>query len=100
MKKVTTALVAAGHNVTVVFPGEDESSENLHYIHMEKVHDIVYEAMEKNNVNFTEIGRMNPFIHFFFLSDLILNSCRGFVESSGWETLKNYPSDFKVPYKF
>lgn len=96
LKKVSTGLVAAGHNVTVVSPGADVSSENLHYIYMEKVYDRVYKPLDENKVDFFEIGLINPFLNFFFLSDWVLNSCRGFVESDGWNTLKNYPDDFKV----
>lgn len=63
---------------------------------MEKVYDRVYKPLEENNVDFFEIGHINPFLQFFFLSDWVCNSCRGFVESDGWNTLKNYPDDFKV----
>lgn len=93
-KKVTAGLVAAGHNVTVVTPGADVSSENLHYIYMEKVYDAVYKSTE--DVDFFEIGQINSFLQFWFLSGWITNSCTGFVQSEGWETLKNYPKDFKV----
>lgn len=96
MKKVTTGLVAAGHNVTVVSPGQDVSSENLHYIYMEKVYDRVYNALDESKTDFFEIGKINPFLMFFFLSDWVYNSCTGFVESDGWQILKNYPDDFKV----
>lgn len=94
-KKVTAGLVAAGHNVTVVCPGPEVSSENLTYIYMEKVYDKVYKPMEESKMDFFEIGNINPFLQFLVLSDWIVNSCKGFVESDGWQTLKNYPSDFK-----
>ncbi len=96
MKKVTTGLVAAGHNVTVVCPGADVSSENLHYIYMEKVYNRVYSTLEEKKIDFFEIGQINPFLQFLFLSDWVTSSCKGFVESDGWEQLKNYPNDFKV----
>lgn len=82
--------------MTVVSPGADVSSENLTYIYMEKVYDTVYKPMEESKVDFFEIGTINPFLQFLFLSDWIVNSCTGFVTSDGWQTLKNYPSDFKV----
>lgn len=82
--------------MTVVSPGRDVSSENLHYIYMEKVYDSVYKALEEKETNLFELGQTNPFLQFLFLSDWVCNTCKGFVQSEGWETLKNYPDDFKV----
>lgn len=65
---------------------------------MEKVYDKVYKSLEESGTDFFEIGLINPFIQFLFLSDWVCNSCKGFVESDGWQTLKNYPNDFKVRY--
>ncbi|KAJ6642230.1 UDP-glucuronosyltransferase 1-6 [Pseudolycoriella hygida] len=95
LKKVTAGLVAAGHNVTVVTPGTDVSSENLHYIYMEKVYDMVYKPLDESGTDFFDFGLMNPFLQFLFLSDWVTNSCKGFVASDGWQVLKNYPDDFK-----
>lgn len=82
--------------MTVVTPGADVSSENLHYIYMEKVYDRVYSSLEETGSDFFEFGLTNPFLQFLFLAEWTCNSCKGFVESEGWEVLKNYPNVFKV----
>lgn len=93
---MSLGLVAAGHNVTVVSPGKDVSSKNLHFIHMEKVYDRVYNALDEAGVNFFDIGLTNPFLQFLYLPDWPINTCLGLVESDGWDTLSKYPNDFKV----
>lgn len=96
---MTAGLVAAGHNVTVVSPGAQTSSENLHYIHMEKVYDRINKPLEASKTDLFDFGNTNPFLQFLFLSHWTVNSCKGFVESDGWQTLKNYPNDFKVGHR-
>lgn len=93
-RKVTAGLVAVGHNVTVV-TGTDVSSDNLHYIHMDKVYNAVYKASE-SNVDFLEMGDVNPFSQFSFFHTWITQTCKGLIKSEGWEILKNYPKDFKA----
>lgn len=96
-KKVTAGLVANGHNVTVVTPEADVSSENLHYIYMDKVYESVYKSFTLDtNVDIFSYGESNAFTQISQYCGWLLNICRGFIESEGWELLKNYPKDFKV----
>lgn len=97
-KKVTSALVASGHNVTVVTPQADVSSHNLHYIYMDKVYESVYKAFttDSQNVDPFDFGQTNPFAQLSLYCGWLYSICSGFVESEGWEILKNYPNDFKV----
>lgn len=99
-KKVTAALVAAGHNLTVVTPQADVSSHNVHYIYMEKVYESVYRTFtsDSKNIDPFDFGQTNPFAQLSLYCGWLYNICSGFVESDGWETLKNYPNDFKVRF--
>lgn len=94
-----TGLVVAGHNVTVVSPGTDMSSENFHHIYMEKVYDKVHNECEEGlTTDAFELEDISPFTRFLSSDDWKGNSCKcqGFVESDGWKLLKSYPNDFKV----
>lgn len=99
-KKVTAGLVARGHNVTVVTPQADISTHNVHYIYMEKVYETVYKSFvsDSKNVDPFDFSQTNPFAQLASYCGWMYNICSGFVESDGWETLKNYPNDFTVSW--
>lgn len=67
---------------------------------MDKVYEIVYKSFisDSKNVDHFDFGQENPFAQLSSYCGWMYNICRGFVQSDGWEMLKNYPDDFKVVY--
>lgn len=83
--------------MTVITPEADVSSHNLHYIYMDKVYESVYKTFTTSeNADPFNFGKTNPFTQLTLYCGWLYNICSGFVESDGWEALKNYPNDFKV----
>lgn len=91
-------LVERGHNVTALSDyKETTSAPNLHYIHLEKVHDHIYNSNSNDfNSNLFDIGNLNGWQQLNSFHDFGLLSCEGAILSNGWQQLQNYPDDFKV----
>ncbi|GAB0096857.1 UDP-glucuronosyltransferase 2B31-like [Sergentomyia squamirostris] len=97
IKTLLTALAERGHNVTsITANSEQKSIPNLHFIHMEKVYDIIHEAYYANygeTINFQT--EMNPFLQYYRYHGFCRNTLKGIVLSDGYKQLLTYPNDFK-----
>ncbi|XP_055688527.1 UDP-glycosyltransferase UGT5-like isoform X1 [Lutzomyia longipalpis] len=99
MKTLLMALVERGHNITSLSPDyEKEKIPNLHYIHLEKVYDALYDANSEDHtedLDFLDMGTKNPYLMynvFMVYSNLFFQGC---ASSQGYRQLLNYPKDFK-----
>lgn len=97
-KTIVAELAAQGYNVTVVCADEEESSDNIHYIHMDKVFETLYAAATEDNFFGTENKGIGS--QLLDSAKFSLSICMGYLKSSGWELLSNYPDDFKVTKLF
>lgn len=87
-------LARKGYNLTIVSVDIDKITlPNMHYIHLEKTYDALYNSDEKidllemaNENSFDAIKSMNNFGHL---------SCLGMLNSNGLDVILNYPDDFK-----
>jgi hypothetical protein len=85
--------LAKNHNVTFVSGDvSDKKHPNIHYIHLEKTYDIIYE----NDAPFDEMTEGGGSTGFFKgVQNYFLKNCQGNLVSKGLETILNYPDDFK-----
>ncbi|XP_059615442.1 UDP-glycosyltransferase UGT4-like [Phlebotomus argentipes] len=91
---VNEALAARGHNVTSISADIDENvSQNLTYLHLDRVYEHLYDS---DDMNFVDIGKVNPWITLGILNHYILKAFTGLQKSSGYHQLLAYPDDFKV----
>ncbi len=90
-------LAAKGHNITVVSGDEDTSSDNIHYIHMEKVYEAFYTVDEgAEERDFFDMGSQSIASQLIDAVKFSLSICNGHLKSKGWEQLNSYPENFKV----
>ncbi|XP_059613681.1 UDP-glycosyltransferase UGT5-like [Phlebotomus argentipes] len=99
IRTITTALAAAGHNVTSLSPDiEEETPENLHYLHLDKVYDVIYNPEDEDFImspNFLTWGALNSYLQMVIIHmspEFILKGC---LKSTGFHQLLAYPDDFK-----
>ena len=86
--------LAKTHNVTFLSADLGKVSiPRLHYIHLEKVYEALYEGDDK--LNLMEMTDPNPLKTFDGFKDYNVMSCEGNLASKGLETILNYPDDFK-----
>lgn len=90
---VATGLVEKGHNITIVSAHlrvNEVPLDNVHYIHMDKVLETLYTVNHDGDIlSFFDSKILDGY-------KLSVTICKGFLNSSGWDSLTNYPEDFKV----
>jgi glucuronosyltransferase len=85
--------LAENHNITFVSGDvSNKKHPNIHYIHLEKTYDIIYEGDEPFDA-MTEGG--GPIGFFEEVQGYFLMNCQGNLVSKGLETILNYPDNFK-----
>lgn len=90
------ALAAKGYNVTSLSADVDsEPTQNLHYLHLDRVYDHIYNSSDKLS-DFFAIGQGSSFRQLQLFLDSAILTCEGSVISKGWKHLLDYPNDFKV----
>ncbi|KAG4075278.1 hypothetical protein HA402_003069 [Bradysia odoriphaga] len=94
-RSLNKGLASKGYNVTALSPDKDESSTNLHYIHMDRVYDSIYDNDQGEELNFVDMGSQSALDQMAEYSKYTMLMCEGHVASSGWKQLENYPKDFK-----
>ncbi|GAB0099858.1 UDP-glucuronosyltransferase [Sergentomyia squamirostris] len=99
-RTLLTALAERGHNVTSISAdAEKKPIPNLHFIHMEKVYDVLYDVSNADHgedMDFFSMGDLNPFSQYYIFHDYCRQTLRGIVTSDGYRQLLAYPDDFKV----
>lgn len=86
--------LAKKHNVTFVSADlSNVATQNIHYIHLEKVYEVLYEGEDK--IDMFELADPGPFKVFEVLRAWYASVCAGILASKGLETILNYPDDFK-----
>lgn len=93
---MTKALASRGYNITVLSPDLEVSYTNVHYIHAEKVYEVLYNSQPEEEINFVEVGDQNAFKQIIEFSKFSILMCVGHIKSEGWKQLEQYPNDFKV----
>lgn len=87
-------LAEKGHNVT--FLSADivkKPTENVHYIHLEKVYETFYQGDESLNV--LHYADQSPLEAILDVPSLFTVICEGVLASKGLDVIVNYPKDFK-----
>ncbi|XP_059613971.1 UDP-glycosyltransferase UGT5-like [Phlebotomus argentipes] len=99
IRTITTALAAAGHNVTSLSTDiEEETPENLHYLHLDKVYDVMYNPEDEDfemEFNYFDMGNLNSYLQLFMFVDFTEIILKGSLKSTGFRQLLDYPDDFK-----
>ncbi|XP_059612715.1 UDP-glycosyltransferase UGT5-like [Phlebotomus argentipes] len=94
MKTLTYALASKGHNITAISADiEEDTPENLHYLHLDKVYEVLYDGSD--DMNYVELGKANGFIKTLVFVTFSMRSLEGSVISKGYKQLLDYPDDFK-----
>lgn len=87
-------LARKGYNLTIVSVDIDKITlPNMHYIHMEKVYDYLYNGTEK--VDLIKNSNENSLEAIFFINDFCHLNCLGILNSNELDVFLNYPDDFK-----
>uniref|UniRef100_A0A1L8E1A2 UDP-glucuronosyltransferase n=1 Tax=Nyssomyia neivai TaxID=330878 RepID=A0A1L8E1A2_9DIPT len=99
MKTLLTALAQRGHNVTSLSADHvKEKIPNLHYIHMEKVYEVLYDTSSEDHtehIDFLNMGQVNVYDQFNTMVSYVRQSFKGMLLSKGYRQLLAYPDDFK-----
>jgi glucuronosyltransferase len=88
------ALAEKGHNLTVLTTYLDpKPPPNVHYIHLESVHDYIYKEEE---IDIIAMAYSTPLDGIDIFYSVSIGMCEGIQRSThGLQTLLNYPKDFK-----
>ncbi|CAO1431481.1 unnamed protein product [Diamesa hyperborea] len=87
-------LARKGYNLTIVSVDIDKITlPNMHYIHMEKVYDALYNGSEQ--IDLLEMSKENSFEAINSMHNFGYISCLGILNSNGLDVILNYPDDFK-----
>ncbi|KAG5668646.1 hypothetical protein PVAND_016581 [Polypedilum vanderplanki] len=93
-KVIAEGLAKRGYNVTFVSLDVDqESSKNLHYIHLENVYASIYNGSVF--IDLLELSKESSLESIFSYYNYGILTCEGIGKSKGLEIIKNYPNDFK-----
>ncbi|XP_049297582.1 UDP-glucosyltransferase 2-like [Anopheles funestus] len=87
------ALAAQGHNLTVVSPDIEPPKPNVTYIHLEKTYDTIHEGATA--IDFYEMGQAGMVESMKIFYEYAISMCIGILDSKGYQTIVNYPSDYK-----
>ncbi|CAH1173993.1 unnamed protein product [Phaedon cochleariae] len=87
---IADALVASGHNVTVIGP-KTISTENrkFHYIPLEGLLDEIGVFLPDDYMHLSTLGNIKMF------NDFIITTCNHTIHTKGLQKLMDYPKDFK-----
>jgi glucuronosyltransferase len=86
--------LAKDHNITFVSADvSDKKHPNIHYIHLEKVYDFIYEGDE--TFDLMAMSEESPIEGISAIYDYMRVNCDGVLASDGLEIILNYPNDFK-----
>lgn len=86
--------LANDHNITFVSVDvSDKKHPNIHYIHLEKTYEIIYEGDEP--VDIMAMTEESPIEAIPGLYNYMKVNCDGVLASNGLEIILNYPNDFK-----
>lgn len=87
-------LAAKGHNLTILSSDIDQgTTPGIHYIWAEKVYSTLYNG--SNAIVLTDMIEESPYEGVLSFYGWCAASCQGFYQSTGFQTLLNYPNDFK-----
>ncbi|XP_031638675.1 UDP-glucuronosyltransferase 2B7-like [Contarinia nasturtii] len=91
---ISDELAKRGHNITILSPdSEAKPPKGVHYILLENMYDTEYKTFYKGLLNTTE--SMNPFREALAIVECCEVMCSAAVRTMGFQTLLNYPDDFK-----
>ncbi|KAG4070514.1 hypothetical protein HA402_012304 [Bradysia odoriphaga] len=87
-------LAANGHNLTILSPDVDrEVTPGVHYIWAEKVYSNLYNGSDA--INIIDMADESPYETIVTFYGWGITSCEGYYKSKGFQTLLDYPDDFK-----
>ncbi len=87
-------LAAKGHNLTILSPDIDkEQTSGLHYIWAERVYSYLYNGSKA--INLIDMVDDSPYEGVLAFRNWITAACRGYYKSKGFQTLLDYPDNFK-----
>lgn len=87
-------LAAKGHNLTILSADIDkESTPGIHYIWAEEVYSHMFNGSDA--INIMDLTDESPYQGVLSFIEFLTASCPGFYKSKGFQTLLNYPDDFK-----
>ncbi|XP_053674713.1 UDP-glucosyltransferase 2-like [Anopheles nili] len=87
-------LAARGHNLTIVSPDiEVKQKPNLTYIHLEETYDTIHEGATA--IDFYEMAQAGILESMKIFYDYAMSMCIGILRSKGYQTIMNYPNDYK-----
>lgn len=87
-------LARKGYNLTIVSVDIDIITlPNMHYIHMEKAYEALYDSTEK--IDLLQMSNDNSFKAIFSTNNFCHLNCLGILNSNGLDVILNYPDDFK-----
>lgn len=100
IRTLATALAERGHNITSLSTDiEEHTPDNLHYLHLDKVYDVMYNEEDEDFEqawDFFEMGNINPYLQLLIFMDFTPLTLKGSLKSTGFHQLLAYPDDFKV----
>lgn len=81
------------HNLTIISADIDKRAlPNMHYIHLEKIYDVVYGPGATSVLDFANHGPIGSIMGY---DAWITAHCKGIFASKGLKTILEYPDDFK-----
>lgn len=87
-------LAARGHNITVLSVDVDrDPPSNVHYIHLEGIYEHFFN--EEDGLDLIAIAKLPPLQISDFMYPFWIELCREVLNTTGFQTLLNYPDDFK-----
>ncbi|XP_055692922.1 UDP-glucosyltransferase 2-like [Lutzomyia longipalpis] len=92
------ALAARGYNVTSLCAEDEKNSENLTYLPLDQVYQVMYNASNPEfdmQIDFFEMGDKSPLEQYMEADLFYKMTLAGIFQSKGYQQLKNYPKDFK-----
>ncbi|KAJ6633292.1 UDP-glucosyltransferase 2 [Pseudolycoriella hygida] len=93
-RKIFYNLAAKGHNLTILSSDTDiDIVPGVHYIWAEKVYSHLYNG--SSAINIMDMADDTTFEAVESFYQLLVASCGGYYKSQGFQTLLNYPNDFK-----
>lgn len=96
LTSLTKELALKGHNITSITADIDsKKTENIHYLHLNGVYDVVYNSSDALSSDFVDMGQGSPWIMFPVMNTFGIQMCESMVNSNGYKQLLNYPDDFK-----
>ncbi|XP_037039722.1 UDP-glucosyltransferase 2-like isoform X1 [Bradysia coprophila] len=93
-RNVFYRLAASGHNLTILSADVDrEKTPGVHYIWAEKVYSSLYNGSEA--INIMDMADESPYKAVVSFYGWVQASCEGYYKSKGFQTLLDYPDNFK-----